>query len=127
MGHDQVVIRRQRHIAEIGLKEINWSGARSLPGERNHARTRLDAIDCRGGMDPDELAKEASVSLPCDEDLTRRCDLPNESKSRFLQLPAKSERLEPAIMRRDAIEAHRSEKGKASSGVSRTRSARAVR
>ena len=128
MCHDQVVvIRRQRQIAEIGLNEINWSGARSLPGERNHSCARLDAIDLRAGVKPDEIGKKTPIPLPCDEDAAGRLDLPNECKSRRLQLRTKSKRLEPAIVRRDAIEAHRIEKSSANSGVSRTRSAKAVR
>ena len=78
-------------------------------------------------MDPEQFREETSVSLAHDENPVRPPDLPDERDPCLLELLPERDRLEPAIMRRDAIEAHRSEKSNTRRGVSRTRSASAVR
>src|SRR6185312_8806327 len=102
-------------------------GRESPAGEANHACAGFETIDRRLRICPNELSEKAPVSLAHDEDPPRRIDLPNECGARLLQLRTENQRLEPAIMPRDPVEIHRSEKGSAASGVRRTRSARAVR
>lgn len=78
-------------------------------------------------MSPNELSKETPVPFADDQDPARTLNFLQESIPGLLQLIPKDESLERTVKRRDPVEAHRSDKGNASKGVSRTRSARAVR
>ena len=129
MGHDQIVASLlERELPEIGLNEVHLRPSpEPRTRERNHTRARVHTIDLRPGMYPHELDKETSVAFADDEGPARRFDLPQQREPRLLELIAKNDSLERAIKRRDPVKTHRNEKGSASNGVSRTRSARAVR
>ena len=128
VSHEQIVaFALQPCLAEIGANELNPAGLDSRARDLDHARARLDTINFRAGVRPDELGEKAAVPLTCHQHPPRRGDLPNERGSRLLEFAPEDERLEPAIMRRDPIEVHRREKSRTASGVSRTRSASAVR
>ena len=109
------------------MNEIDSFIRASHSRQLDHSRARLDAIDRSARVQPNELGKKATIPLTHDEHATRRPDLAEEGEAGPLQSIPENERLEPAIMRRHPIETHRSEKGSASKGVSRTRSASAVR
>ena len=128
MRDDQVVGSRFHGcIPHIRMDEMDLRRVYPLPRQLDHTLARFDAIDCRGGMRPNEFGKETSVPLAHDQDPARRMNFPDECSPRLLELIPESQRLEPAIMRRDAVEIHRREKKSAMSGVRSTRSARAVR
>jgi len=76
---------------------------------------------------PNEFTKKTSIPLAHDKDTMRRVDFAQERDPRLLKLIAEDDRLELAIRRRDGIEIHRHAKGRMASGVSKTRSASAVR
>ncbi len=128
VGDDEVVrIFRQAQIADLRTCETHARVTHSFSRQRDHARTCFDAIDFRVRIRPDEFSEEATVPLAHHQNSPRRAYLPDKSDSRLLELIAENHCLERAIKRRNSIEAHRNENGSASSGVSKTRSARAVR
>ena len=129
MGHDQIVaILLEGELPQICLHEVDLGPcAQPRARERDHARARFEAIDLRPGMHPNELCQKTPIPFADDQHPARRWEVANERQPRLLELIAKNEPLERAIKGRDPIETHRSKKGSASKGVSKTRSARAVR
>src|SRR6266496_577424 len=97
-------------------------------GEVEHGFARVDTIDIDFWVRAHQLAKETTVALTQDQRAFRTRDRVDPASSGALQCVAESDCFEPAIMRRNKIEAHKilSATNKAS-GVRRTTSARAMR
>ena len=76
----------------------------------NHARARIQTIDLRLGISPNEFGEETSVAFADNQDAVRRLDFAQKREPRLLELVAKNEPFERAIKRRDPVEAHRNEK-----------------
>src|SRR6266498_2715885 len=98
------------------------------PGELEHGFARIDAVDIDRREGAQELAKETTVALTQDQGAFRTRERVDPASPGSLQCVAESDCFEPAIMRCNKIEAHKtfSVTNKAS-GIKRTTSARAMR
>src|ERR1700730_18411010 len=99
----------------------------ALARQLQHPLTCVEAIDLDSRMEPQQLAKKSTIPLAHDKCATRRSDLFETSDATTLELIAKGEPLQCPVPRRDRVEVHAFITNSASSGVSRTRSANAVR
>src|ERR1041384_6146730 len=99
----------------------------SLFRELEHPLASIDAINLKRGMRCEQFAQEPSVPLAHDESAPRRTDFAETSDARSLEGIPKCDCLQRPIPRRDGIEAHNATTISAITGVSRTRSASAVR
>src|SRR5437773_6220719 len=104
------------HSAEAGTSKLE------------HDFAGIDAVDMDLRMSAHELAKETAVALPENQCAFRACDRIDPASSGALQCVAEGDCLEPAIMRCNKIETHKTFSAtNKTSGVRRTTSARAVR
>ncbi len=128
MRDDEIVsVFRQRNLANIRRDEVYLRVSHLSPRQFNHPFACFDTIHGHSRISPNELGEETSIPLTDNEDAARPPDLPHERDASLLELVPENDRLEPAIRRRDAIEIHRRAMGSRMSGVSKTRSASAVR
>ena len=134
MRYEQIVVvfgRSARH--QVLMQETNaWHATgpftlETLPRQSQHTLARIDAIDLDSGMRPQELAKKSSIPLPYDKRTPRRGDLAETRDPATLKCLTKRDPLQRPIPGRERVEAHACMTRSASSGVSRTRSASAVR
>jgi hypothetical protein len=115
------------------MKETNASfGAghfalNSLSRQLQHPVARVDAINLDLRMEPQQFAKKSSIPLAYDERTSRRGDFSETCDATTLELITKGDPLQRPIPGRKRVEAHAFMRNSASSGVSRTRSASAVR
>ena len=100
---------------------------KTLPRQLQHSLARVDAIDLDSRMDPQQFAKKSSIPLAYDERTPRRDDLAETGDAATLEVITKGDPLQRPIPGRERVEAHAFMTRSASSGVSRTRSASAVR
>ena len=98
-----------------------------LPSQLQHPFTRVDAIDLDPRMEPQQFAKESPIPLTYDKRTLRSGDFSETRDATALEGVTKGDPLQRAIPRRDRVEAHAFMRNSARSGVSRTRSAKAVR
>ena len=106
----------------IGQFTIN-----ALARQLQHSLARVDAIDLDSRMEPQPFTKKSSIPLPYDEHTSRRGDLAETRDATALEVITKGDPLQRPIPGRERVEAHAFVTKNASSGVSRTRSASAVR
>ena len=99
----------------------------ALVRQLQHPLARVEAIDLDSRMEPQQLTKKSSIPLAHDERATRRGDLFETRSATTLELIAKGDPLQRPVPPREPIEAHAFMTNSASGGVSRTRSANAVR
>ena len=92
-----------------------------------HAAARVEAINFNLRMEPQQLTKKSSIPLAYDKRTLRRCDLAETRDAAALEVATEGDPLQRPIPGRDCVEAHAFMTRSASSGVSRTRSASAVR
>ena len=92
-----------------------------------HALTRVQAIYFNGRMHTDQLAKKSSIPLAYDERAARPGNFSETRNSAALELAAEGDPFQRPIPRRDRVKAHALAPISTTSGVTRTRSARAVR
>jgi len=109
-------------------QRFRTSSTDARTGKLQHSFTRIDAVDLDLRMDAEQFAKEAAITFADNQRPPRTRNLVDPIDSGSLQGVPKDDGLDPTIVRRDRIEAHKifSTTSNAS-GVSRTRSARAVR
>jgi hypothetical protein len=100
---------------------------KTLPRQLQHPLARVDAIDLHFRMHPQELAKKSTIPVAYDKRTPRRDDLAETRDPATLKCLTKRDPLQRPIPGRERVEAHACMTGSASSGVSRTRSASAVR
>src|SRR5919106_2986788 len=97
-------------------------------GELEHGFARIDAVDIDRREGAHKLAKETAVAFTEDQGAFRARDRVDPASPGALQRVTEGDCFEPAIMRCDKIEAHKTFSAtNSASGVKRTRSARAVR
>jgi hypothetical protein len=99
----------------------------SLSRQSQHALARIQTIDFNSRMAPQKFAKKSSIPLAYDKHALRRRDVPETRDATALEVATEGDPLQRPIPGRDCVEAHAFMINSASSGVSRTRSASAVR
>ena len=77
------------------------------PGQLQHSRAGIDAVDVDLGMSADELAKEAAVTFADDECPRWPRSFVDPMDPSVLQSITEHDRFERAIEWRNSIEAHR--------------------
>src|SRR4051794_1367706 len=92
-----------------------------------HSFAPIDAINFEQRLAPQERGEKSSIPLAHDQRATRRTDVIETGHARPLQRVSESDHLQRPIPRRDRIEAHKAITINAAIGVSRTKSASAVR
>ena len=134
MRDDQVVARCNRRPGHDVF--VNKTHARGAIGrclfdafacQSKHALARVEAIHFSSRMHAEQLAEEPSIPLAHNQRAMRRADFSETSHATPLELIPEGDPLQRSIPRRDGIEAHAPAPISATSGVSSTRSARAVR
>ena len=101
---------------------------RSRLREGRHSRARIDTVDVDLWMNAQQFAKETPIAFAKDQRPLRAWDLPDPKNAGALEGPAERDGFKPSVRAGDAIEGHKSfAPSTNASGVSRTRSARAVR
>ena len=65
MGHNQIVaLFREREVPDVGVDKVDpVPSAEPRASNGNHARARIDAIDLRTGIEPDEFSEKTAVSF----------------------------------------------------------------
>jgi hypothetical protein len=107
MRHNQVIAGRAKSDAtNVAFDEIHSLARQSFFRKSNHSTARFHAIDFCTRILPNEFSEESPVPFSNDENAVRRRDFSEEGDPRYLKSPSKDDGLEPAIMRRDAIEIH---------------------
>ena len=99
----------------------------SLLRQIEHLLAAIHAIDSDQRSVLKKCAQKSSIPLTHDEGTARRTDLVETGDPRLLQCVPERDGFERPIPGRHSIEAHNSARMKPATGVSRTRSARAVR
>ena len=134
MRYEQIVVTFGRSPRrDVLMEETNAFGAigpftlETLPRQLQHSLARVDAIDLDSRMGPQQFAKKSSIPLAYDERTPRRGDLAETRDATTLEVITKGDPLQRPIPGRERVEAHAFMTKSASSGVSRTRSASAVR
>ena len=92
-----------------------------------HSLARVDAIDLDSRMEPQQFTKKSSIPLAYDKRTSRGGDLSETRDATTLEVITEGDPLQRPIPRRERVEAHAFMKNSASSGVSKTISASAVR
>lgn len=99
----------------------------ALPRQLQHALACIHAIDINSRMPPQQFAKKSSIPLPDDKRTLWGQDIVETGDSAMLEMIAERDPLQRPIPGSDRVEAHALKATNASSGVSKTRSAMAVR
>jgi hypothetical protein len=99
----------------------------ALARQLQHPLARVEAIDLDSRMEPQQFTKKSSIPLAYDKHTMRRGDLAKKRDATTLEVITKGDPLQRPIPRRERVEAHAFMTNSVSSGVSRTRSAIAVR
>ncbi len=92
-----------------------------------HSLTAIHAIDSDQRLALKKCCQKSSIPLTYDKCAARRTDVVETCDPSLLQRVPERDRFERAIPGRDGIEAHNAAQTSARTGVSRTRSASAVR
>ena len=134
MRYDQVVRRFGRSPRHDVLMEeshalcaVGQFTFDALPRQLQHPLTGIEAIDLHFRMKPQQFAKEPPVPLAHDQRTPRCGDFAQASDATALEIITKGDPLQRPIPRRQRVEAHAFMTSSASNGVSKTRSASAVR
>ena len=133
VGNDQIVAVVRRPGCEVGLKKGNPTyliGSRSqhaLPSQFEHSFAAIDAIDPDQRVPLKKCGEKPSIPLAYDQGAVRRTDRVEIRNPRTLQRVSKSDRFQRPVPGRDRIEAHKADAISTTIGVSKTRSASAVR
>jgi hypothetical protein len=112
MRNDEVErIRGRRVFDGVRVKERDFrgweiEGAKAILCDGEHASAGIDAGDFGGGKFLAEGGEELAGAFAEDEDGTRCGELVQVRDAGVLEFAAGQERLHPAVMRRDQIEAH---------------------
>jgi hypothetical protein len=134
MGHEQIVVtfgRRPRR--DVLMEELDRSSAATqfpldpFLRQAQHALARIETIDLNSGMEPQQFAKESPIPLAYDQRTPRRRDVAETRDATALKIVTKCDPLQRPIPGRDCVEAHAFMINNAIRGVSKTRSASAVR
>jgi hypothetical protein len=99
----------------------------AFPRQLQHSLARVDAINLDSRKESQQFTKKSSIPLAYDKDTSRGGDLAQTRHPTTLEIITKGDPLQRPIPRRECVEAHAFMTNSASSGVSRTRSASAVR
>ena len=99
----------------------------ALSRQLQHPLARVDAVDLDSRMEPQQFTKKSTVPLAYDKRTSRGRDLAETRNATTLEGVTKGDPLQRSIPGRERVEAHVFMTNSASSGVSRTRSASAVR
>ena len=134
MGDDQVVaILRWAPRGDVIVEKTNARDAigrclfDAFARQLQYSFARVEAIHFDGWMAPKQFTEESSVPLTYNERAARDGDFRETGNATPLELVAEGDPFQRSIPRRDGIEAHALAPISTTSGVSRTRSARAVR
>lgn len=99
----------------------------ACPGQLQHPRACIHTIDLDSRMEPQQFTKKPSIPLAHNQGTPRSRDLSETRHAATLEVMTKGDPFQRPIPRRDRVEAHAFMTKRISNGVSRTRSARAVR
>ena len=132
MRHDEIVVTLWRGpLRYVSLQKSNACRVMGRLGfnlrsrQLQHPRARIHAINFHIGMQPNHFTKKSAVPLTHDERAPRRNDFLQTRDAAALERVTKSDPFQRTIPRRDPVEAHA--RIPAIRGVSKTKSARAVR
>ncbi len=106
---------------------VSRFGANTLFRQSQHPRACIEAIDLNVRISAKQLAEKPAIPLAHDQDPARRLDLAETGNATTLKIIPERDPLQSTVPGRDGVEAHAFVISSASKGVSRTRSARAVR
>src|ERR1700730_18088617 len=99
----------------------------ALARQLEHARARLKAIHLNGRIHTEQFTKKSPVPLAYDNCAAQRRDFSETGNATAVEVLAEGEPFQRSIPRRDGVEAHTLVPIRTTRGVSKTRSAKAVR
>ena len=133
MGDDQIVAvaRHPRHNIVLKKRHATYLARNrpqnALPSQVEHSFAAIDAIDLDQRLALKKRSQKSPVPLTHDQNPARRTDSVETSDASPLQCVSESDCFQRPVPRRDRIKAHNAVRISNRIGVSRTRSASAVR
>lgn len=134
MSYDQiVVIFRRCPIRDVTMQKANLIGAirlftlNSLARQLEHPFARVNAVNLHAWISPEQFAKEPPIPLAHYEGTARRLNFSETGHAGLLQRVPKRDLFQRQIPAPNGIETHKAIMSRRTIGVSRTRSASAVR
>ena len=133
MGDDQIipVVRRPRSDVVVKKRHPAYlvgSGLQNpFPGQSEHSLAAIDAVDSDQWLAAKKRGEKSSIPLAHDQGAARGTDRIKTSNPGTLQGVPENDGFQRPVPRRDRIKAHNADAMSTTIGVSKTRSASAVR